>query len=291
MRVVIIGANGQLAQDIAPVLKEKAHEVAGLTHAHIEVAELDSVRDALTPARPDVVINTSAYHKVDVVEDEPDRAFAVNATGPRNLVLVCRELDAPLVHLSTDYVFSGSKGSPYVEEDAVAPVNLYGVSKAAGEMAVRYLWPRHWIVRTSGLYGVAGSSGKGGNFVETMLRLAQEGKPIKVVNDQTLTPTSTRSLARQIASLIETDAYGTYHATCQGACTWYDFAAEIFSAAGLAPELSTQTTVESGARAIRPTWSVLENAALKSLKLDLMPDWQDALRAYLQERQVSRCSA
>ena len=290
MRVVIIGANGQLAQDIGPALTEKAHEVTGLTHAQIEVAELDSVRDALAPARPDVVINTSAYHKVDVVEDEPDRALAVNATGPRNLALVCRELDAALVHLSTDYVFSGSK-SPCVEEDAVDPVNLYGVSKAAGEMAVRYLWPRHWIVRTSGLYGVAGSSGKGGNFVETMLRLANEGKSIKVVNDQTLTPTSTRSLARQIAALIGTDAYGTYHATCQGACTWYDFAAEIFSASGLAPELSTQTTAESGARATRPTWSVLENAALKSLRLDLMPDWQDALRAYLQEREVSRCSA
>ena len=291
MRVVIIGANGQLAQDIGPALKDKAHEVIGLTHAQIEVAELDSVRDALAPARPDVVINTSAYHKVDVVEDEPDRAFAVNATGPRNLALVCRELDAALAHLSTDYVFSGSKGSPYVEEDAVDPVNLYGVSKAAGEMAVRYLWPRHWIVRTSGLYGVAGSSGKGGNFVETMLRLANEGKSIKVVNDQTLTPTSTHSLARQIAALIETGAYGTYHATCQGACTWYDFAAEIFSACGLAPELSAQTTAESGARATRPTWSVLENAALKSLQLDLMPDWQDALRAYLQEREVSRCSA
>ncbi|NQT18664.1 MAG: dTDP-4-dehydrorhamnose reductase [Planctomycetes bacterium] len=291
MRVVIIGSNGQLAQDLHPALQQNGHEVIGLTHAQIEVAELDSVRDALTPARADVVINTSAYHKVDVVEEDPDRAFAVNATGARNVAVACRELNAALVHLSTDYVFSGRKGSPYVEGDAVDPVNLYGVSKAAGEMAVRYLWPRHWIVRTSGLYGVAGSSGKGGNFVELMLRLAHEGKPIRVVNDQTLTPTSTRSLARQISSLIETGAHGTYHATCQGACTWYDFTIEIFAASGLKADLSTQTTAESGAEATRPAWSVLANAALQSIELDLMPNWQDALREYLREREMSRCTA
>lgn len=288
MRVVVIGANGQLAHDLIPVLEAVGYEVVGLMHAQIEVSDLESVRTALGAAQPQIVINTAAYHKVDEVEDNPDQAFAVNAVGPRNLALVCRDLEAPLVHLSTDYVFSGRKGSPYVESDPVDPVNIYGISKAAGEMVLRYLWPQHFIVRSSGLYGIAGSSGKGGNFVELMLRLAREGRSIKVVNDQKLTPTSTRALARQIAALIRTQAYGTYHATCQGECTWYDFAAEIFRRSGLNPELAPQTTAQSGTRVIRPPYSVLENANLKRIGLDLMLPWQDAFVAYLQEREVKR---
>ena len=296
MRIALIGANGQLAQDLAPVLEESGHQVTGLTHAQtrlpepcggqVEVADLDSVRAALVPMRPELVINTSAYHKVDEVEENPGKAFAVNAVGPRNLALACRDMDAVLVHMSTDYVFSGRKGTPYVEDDPVDPVNIYGVSKAAGEMIIRYLWPKHFIVRVSGLYGKAGSSGKGGNFVETMLRLAREGKPIKVVNDQTLTPTSTVAAARQIAVLIATDAYGIYHATCQGECTWYEFAAEIFRAAGVEVDLSPQTTAQSGAIAIRPTYSVLWNQRLKMLGKDVMPAWQDALMSYLADRRA-----
>jgi len=285
MRVVIIGANGQLAHDLAPALAEAGHEVVGLTHAQVEVADLDSVRSALRAAEPELVINTSAYHKVDEVEDNPTHAFEVNATGPRSLAIACTEAHAVLVHLSTDYVFSGRKRRPYVESDAVDPVNIYGVSKAGGEMILRYLWPRHFIVRSSGLYGLAGSSGKGGNFVETMLRLAREGKSIKVVNDQTLTPTSTRALAGQIVALVGTEAFGTYHATCQGECSWYDFAVEIFRFSGVNADLSAQSTPESGARAKRPAYSVLDNAALKSIRLDLMPGWQDALKEYLGERE------
>lgn len=288
MRVVIIGSNGQLAHDLTPALREDGHEVLGLTHAQIEVADLASVRNALVAAEPELVVNTSAYHKVDEVEENPDRAFAVNAIGPRNLALVCRELDASLMHLSTDYVFSGETSRPYVETDAPAPVNLYGVSKAAGEMAIRYAWSKHLIVRTSGLYGVAGSSGKGGNFIETMLRLARDGKPIKVVNDQTLTPTWTRALARQVGALLRTEAWGTYHATCQGQCTWFEFAAAIFQCSGLHPDLSPQTTAQSGARARRPKYSVLDNLALRSLGLDVLPDWRDALEGYLKDRGLTR---
>ena len=284
MRIALIGSNGQLAQDLAPALEENGHAVTGLTHAQIEVAELDSVRTALAPARPELVINTSAYHKVDEVEENPNKAFAVNAVGPRNLALVCRDLSAVLVHMSTDYVFSGRKGRPYVEDDPVDPVNIYGVSKVAGEMILRYLWPRHFIVRVSGLYGKAGSSGKGSNFVELMLRLAREGKPIKVVNDQTLTPTPTRAVARQIAALIGTDAYGTYHATCQSECTWYEFAAEIFRAAGVAADLSPQTTAQSGARASRPCNSVLDNEELRKRGIDVMPDWRRAVHEYIVAR-------
>lgn len=285
-RVVLIGANGQLGQDLARVwaLERPADELVGLDHGRIEVADLGSVRSALADARPDLVINTAAFHKTDVVENEPARAFEVNAVGARNVALVCRELGAVLVYMSSDYVFSGEKGSPYVESDPPDPINVYGVSKAAGEMLVRYLWPRHFVVRSSGLYGAAGSSGKGGNFVELMLRLAREGKPIKVVDDQTLTPTPSVALARQIAVLAGTDRHGTYHATCLGETSWFGFAAEIFRQAGVAAELSPQTTAESGAVARRPRYSVLDNAGLRRLEADLLPDWRRGLTTYLSER-------
>lgn len=286
MKVLIIGANGQLAHDLRRVLEENGARdvVTGLTHAQIEISDLTSVRETLSTHRPEVVINTSAFHKVEVCEDEPALSFAVNAVGPRNLALACRELNCIVLHLSTDYVFSGNQRKAYTETDRVDPVNIYGISKAAGEMALRYIWPKHYIVRSSGLYGVAGSSGKGGNFVELMLRLAKEGNEIRVVNDQILTPTSTRALAQQIVKLIDTSAYGTYHATCQGECSWYEFAAEVYRQVGVTPPLVPQTTAQSGTRARRPVYSVLENAALNQLGIDEMPDWRAALGAYLQEK-------
>lgn len=285
-RVALVGAAGQLAQDLKRVWAERhpADELIGLSHGEIEVTDLESVRSALLPHAPNLVINTSAYHRVDEIEDNPGQAFAVNGTGALNLARTSRELDAALVHLSTDYVFSGSLARPYTEADLPDPPCVYGVSKVAGEMLIRTAWPRHFIVRSSGLYGVAGSAGKGGNFVETMLRLAGEGRPLRVVDDQVLTPTATLPLARQLAELVESDAFGTYHATCQGECSWYRFAAEIFDQAGIAVDLSTQTTAESGARAVRPTYSVLDNAALRGLSLEVLPPWEEALAGYLQQR-------
>jgi dTDP-4-dehydrorhamnose reductase len=292
--VVLIGAGGQLAHDLerAWPARRPGDRLIGLSHAEIEVADSDSVRQALFPLEPGLVVNTSAYHRVDEIEDQPERAFAVNAVGVRNLALACRELDAVLVHLSTDYVFSGRLGRPppHVEDDPVDPPNVYGASKVAGEMLLRQAWRRHFIVRSSGLYGVAGASGKGGNFVETMLRLAGEGRPMRVVADQVLTPTSTAALAEQLVVLCGTEAYGTYHATCQGECSWHRFASEIFAQAGMKVELAAQTTAESGARALRPVYSVLENRALAGLGLDLLPPWQEALAGYLRERQAARAA-
>jgi dTDP-4-dehydrorhamnose reductase len=218
---------------------------------------------------------------VDAVEEDVDRAFQVNATGARNLAIACRDSDAALVHISTDYVFSGRGSRPYVEDDPVEPLNVYGVSKAAGEMLVRAAWPKHYIIRTCGLYGIAGSSGKGGNFVETMLRLAEASQRIRVVNDQVLTPTHTAALGRQMVRLVTSGAFGTYHATCQGACSWYEFAQEIFRQAGREPDLEPQTTAESGSRVRRPAYSVLENRRLRDLGLDVMPGWREALTDYL----------
>jgi dTDP-4-dehydrorhamnose reductase len=281
--VVVIGSNGQLGSDLCREWASRypGDALVGLTHADVEVSDLESVRRALEGHAPDLVINTSAYHRVDEVEDDPDRAFAVNASGPRHLALVCRDLDAVLLHMSTDYVFSGARRQPYVEGDQVDPLNVYGVSKAAGEMIIRTAWPKHFIVRSSGLYGVAGSSGKGGNFVETMLRLAGAGRSIRVVDDQVLTPTHTAALAAQIAVLAATGAYGTYHATCQGECSWYEFALEIFRQAGLSPSLEPQKTAQAGRAAPRPPYCVLENRGLRHLGIDVMPGWDEALARYL----------
>jgi dTDP-4-dehydrorhamnose reductase len=281
--IAIIGANGQLGSDLMRVrtAASASDKLLGLTHGDIEVTDLRSVRAALQAGNPGVVINTSAYHRVDDVEADPGRAFAVNVIGARNLALACKDLDAVLIHVSTDYVFSGRKEKPYIESDPVDPINMYGISKAAGEMAIRSLWPKHFIVRTSGLYGIAGPSGKGSNFVELMIRLARDGKSIRVVNDQILTPTPTRVLAEQIFVLSRRHEYGTYHATCQGQCSWFEFARTIFDLAGLSPTLSPQTTSQSGAVAARPAFSVLDNQHLRQLGIDGFPSWKDGLKEYL----------
>ena len=172
MRVAVIGANGQLGSDLVKALPP--HEVVPLTHGDLEVADGEAVRAALERHRPQVVVNTAAFHKVETCEREPMRAFEVNALGARNLALACREVGCALVQLSTDYVFDGAQRAPYLESDTPRPVNAYGVSKLAGEHFLRHVWDRHYIVRSSGLFGAAGSSGKGGNFVETMLRLGRE---------------------------------------------------------------------------------------------------------------------
>ena len=193
MRILLIGANGQLGSDLVKVLPRE--DTTPLTHGEIEIRDPDSIHKALQTHRPDLVINTAAWHRVDDIEREPRPAFEVNALGVRNLALACREFNCALMHFSTDYVFDGRKRTPYEETDTPNPLSAYGISKLAGEHFIRYLWPKHYIVRSTGLYGVAGSSGKGGNFVETMLRLARAGKPIRVVDDQVLTPTYTADLA------------------------------------------------------------------------------------------------
>ncbi len=283
MRVLLIGAGGQLGSDLVKAL---AHEdLIALTHGDIEVCDPASVRAAMQSYAPQVVINTAAFHRVDDCEREPERAFAVNALGVRNVALVCKEQGCVLLHLSTDYVFDGHKGSAYDESDAPRPINAYGISKLAGEFFIRYLLDKYYIVRTSGLYGVAGSSGKGGNFVELMLRLAREGKEIKVVNDQTLSPTYTVDLAQALARLIHTERYGLYHITNSGACSWYQFAAKVFELAGVPARLEPTTTAAFGAVARRPTYSVLAHKALLAAGLSEMRSWSAALAAYLAERQ------
>ncbi len=281
LRVLLTGARGQLSTDLAKVLVDE--ELTALDHSQLDVTSRPQVDLAIRTHHPDIVINTAAFHRVDDCENEIERAFQVNVYGARNLALACSESNAALLHVSTDYVFDGSKRTPYLEGDPARPISVYGISKLAGELVVAATLERHYIVRSSGLYGAAGASGKGGNFVNTMLRLAREGRSIKVVDDQRLTPTYTPDLARKIAWLMKTGSYGVWHVTNSGDCTWYEFAARIFETAGLRPSLSPTTSAEFGAPARRPANSVLAHGMLQRHQADDLPLWTEALDAYLRE--------
>jgi dTDP-4-dehydrorhamnose reductase len=281
-RVAVIGANGQLGHDLVKVLHD--WDLIPLTRKELDLCDFVQTRRALMVARPALVINTAAFTRVDECEDGPDQAFGVNTYAVRNLAQICAELDSVVMHLSTDYVFGGEQRTPYSEADSPNPLNVYGVSKLAGEYFVRNICPKHFVMRTSGLYGVMGSSGKGGNFVETLLRLSREGKPIRVVDDQVLTPTYTHDLARQIKALAQTDAHGLYHMTNGGQCSWYEFASTIFELLGVKPDFGPTTTAAYGAKARRPAYSVLAHANLRHVGLDDLRPWPEALAAYLAEK-------
>ena len=282
MRIAILGSNGQLGQDLVYALN--SHQLLPLTRHDFDVADHALARARLSELKPDVILNTTAYHRVDDCESQPELAYTVNALAVLNLVRIANDLDATLVHISTDYVFDGKCRSPYAEESIALPLSIYGNSKLAGEFLVRTTAKKHFVIRTCGLYGRAGSRGKGGNFVETMLSKARNGDAIRVVNDQIATPTPTLELARQMAPLITTDQYGLYHATSEGGCSWYEFAAAIFEISGVTANLSPTTTSQYKTPATRPPYSVLENARLKNLGLNRMKHWRDALSEYLQAK-------
>lgn len=284
MKVLVIGNKGQLGSDMARVLSEANYEVISLGHAQLEITSQAEVAQALREICPAAVVNCASFVRVDESECRPDVAFSVNSVGALNVAMVCAELAAACVYISTDYVFGGDKRTPYIEEDAPNPLNVYGVSKLAGEYFMRNVCAKHYVVRTSGLYGAVGSSGKGGNFVETMIRLAEQDKSIRVVNDQILTPTYTKDLAHKIKELLETDAYGLYHVTNAGSCSWYEFAQKIFDFLGLKPDCAPTTTESYGAKARRPAYSILEHGSLRRLGLGNMRSWVSALEAYLQEK-------
>jgi dTDP-4-dehydrorhamnose reductase len=287
VKCAILGAAGQLGCDLCPRLPG---DVVAWGREQAELTQPQRLRASLEAARPDVVINCAAYNLVDKAESEPDAAFAVNAWGVRNLARACRDLDITLVHFSSDYVFGLdiARHTPYAESDAAGPVSVYGLSKLTGEYLVRALCPKHFVIRTCGLYGVWGSGGKGGNFVEAMLRKAAEGKPIPVVSDQHCTPSYTVDVAGATASLIQTGRFGLYHVTNAGSCSWFEFARAIFDEAGVQADLSPTTSKEYGAAARRPGYSVLAKPAYEALGLSPLRDWRGALAAYLEERKCKK---
>jgi len=285
MQIVIIGGTGQVGSDLVRVLRDSGKKFVALSRGDLDITERSSLRDKLAKYAPDVIINCSVYHPVDDCETHPDQSFAVNATAVRDLGLAAEELGASVVHFSSDYVFDGERGRAYCEEDPPSPRSVFGASKVAGEQLLRVALPRHFIVRTSGLYGLTGSRVKRGNFVETMLRLGSQNGEVRVVNDLRMAQTSTENLARQTLALIRTRKYGTYHASDHGDYSWYEFANKIFEYSGLKVRVTPVSWRDYPSLAPRPLYSVLENRRLKALGLDQMQPIDLALQAYLKARE------
>jgi dTDP-4-dehydrorhamnose reductase len=283
MKYAVLGSAGQLGHDLCPRL---AGDVVALTRSEVDLTRPDTIRPVLHDIRADIIVNCAAYNLVDRAESDASTAFAVNCWGVRELALACRDLDCVLVHFSTDYVFGldETRRTPYGEADPPGPVSVYGLSKLAGEYFVRSLCAKHFVIRTCGLYGVWGSGGKGGNFVETMLRLGAERKPIRVVADQICTPSYTVDVATAAAALLKTSRYGLYHITNADSCSWHEFARTIFELADVSANLSPISTQEYTAAARRPRYSVLDMQSYANLGLALPRSWREAVSAYLQER-------
>jgi dTDP-4-dehydrorhamnose reductase len=287
---LLIGAAGQLGTDLAATLGKQGNLVFTPSHIELDVRDFVKLKDVMSQTQPDLVVSTAAFHKVEDCEQRPLLAFDVNAVGSMNLGRACQSLSCPLVFFSTDYVFGGDAAVPYSESALLNPLNVYGASKVAGENLLRITCEQHWILRTSGLYGLAGSSGKGGNFVENMLKKVAAGDDIRVVDDQVLTPTYTVDLAEALLALISQGQFGTYHITNEGECSWYRFTQEIFRIKGLSPSLSPVTTDEFPSLVKRPRYSVLSKRKLAATGIE-MPRWEDALGRYLAARAAAHCKS
>ena len=282
MKILLTGATGMLGRALRESLSLE-HEVIALAHADVDITDLAATLSALGRSKPQVVIHAAAWTDVDGCEQDPDRSWRVNALGSRNLAVACQDVDAACCYLSTDYVFDGEKPGPYTEFDAPNPISCYGGSKLAGERYVQTLTPRHWIVRSSWLFGPGGK-----NFVKTILAKARAGEDLRVVDDQIGSPTYTRDLARAIWKLISDPHYGIWHVTNSGTCSWYDFAAAILENTGLTgTRLEPISSKELGRPAARPRNSVLRNYCWELEGWPAVRAWSDALRDYLAHPEVA----
>ncbi len=283
-KVAICGAAGQLGFELSRVFEAAGCQLLKLGRAQLDLTNAPLVERTLAEFTPDVVINSAAYNMVDVAEQEPQAAYQVNALAVRSLAIACRQLDARLVHFSTDYVFDGTKGSPYAEEDATHPLGAYGVSKLAGEIYAQAYLENPLIIRTSGVFGPRGLRTARGNFVELMLRLAASGQPIRVVEDHVASPTYAPALAECTLAMVRARLGGVYHAGGGTPMSWYEYARLIFFAAGLAPELRATNEREYRTAARRPKFSALSNAKMERAGIPPMPPLPAAVRQYLAGR-------
>jgi dTDP-4-dehydrorhamnose reductase len=286
MRVLIIGNRGQLGSEMSAFCLRKGHDVSGVDVPDIDIRDEARTVECVVRHAPDIVINCAAYTAVDDCESRHDLAFGINEGGAANLAGAARAAGCALVHFSTDYVFDGLKRAPYVETDAAAPLSVYGFSKLAGERKIVHILERHFIFRLSWLYGAAGA-----NFVKTIRAAAiqrkAEGKPLSVVNDQIGTPTCARDVCRQVWEVVPSGAYGLYHCTSEGWCSWYDFACEIVKHAGTDVEVRPCSTSEYPRPARRPAYSVLQNLGIQRLGCGVMPDWRDGFADFLREEKAA----
>ena len=286
MKVVVLGPNGQLGSDIfaANARNGGGIDIEGVGRDVLDVTDLDRIEGVLGPMSFDALVNCTSYHKTDEVEKNASLAFTINAYAVQRMATVCDGKGARFVHISTDYVFSGDATEPYVEEDQPGPLNVYGASKLMGEGLARNAHDDTLVLRVASLFGVAGASGKGGNFVETMIRVGKEKGELRVVDDITMSPTATEDVARALLKMLQTEAPpGIYHVVNSEPATWYRFAVEIVKGAGVRAEVTPVTSEEFPTVAARPPYSVLDNEKVGGI-VEGMPSWRDALQRYLRAK-------
>ncbi|CVH78740.1 dTDP-4-dehydrorhamnose reductase [Clostridiales bacterium CHKCI006] len=275
MKVLVTGVNGQLGHDIVEECQKRNIEAIGVDVKEMDITDAHKVNEVITETKPDAIIHCAAWTAVDKAEDEVEQCRKVNCEGTRNIVNVCEKLDLPLMYFSTDYVFDGQGEEPWNEYDERHPLNVYGKTKYEGELEVERL-KKHFIIRISWVFGI-----NGGNFIKTMLRLGKERKEVSVVNDQIGSPTYTYDLARLCVDMIQTKEYGTYHATNEGICSWYEFACEIFKQAKMDVIVHPVDSTQFPTRAVRPKNSRMNQTELDKHGFTRLPSWQDALERYL----------
>lgn len=276
MKILITGSNGMLGHDLIEVLKDN-HELILTTSKTLDITDKNHVVEFICENRPDIVINSAAYTNVDGCEENKETAYNINGEGVRNLALGCSKVDCPLVHISTDYVFNGENTRPWVEDDEIGPISVYGKSKLKGEEAILEILDKFFIIRTAWLYGI-----NGGNFPKTMLELAKNHSEITVVYDEVGTPTYTPDLAKAISQLIETNYYGIYHITNSGSCSWCEFARYIFEIADKDVKVIPVTASEFARPAPRPHYSVLENKKWIENGFEPLRSYKDAIKEYIE---------
>lgn len=279
MKVLVTGVKGQLGYDVVRELQKRGHEAVGVDIDEMDITDAAAVERVMTEVQPDAVIHCSAYTAVDRAEEDIEICRRVNVDGTENIAKICKKLDCKMLYLSTDYIFSGDGERPWEPDDEASPLNAYGQSKYDGELALKKYVEKYFIVRISWVFGINGN-----NFIKTMLRLGRENGAVKVVDDQIGSPTYTYDLARLLVDMIESDRYGAYHATNEGICSWYEFAKEIFRAAGM--DNVSVTPVKSGefpVKAKRPKNSRMSKEKLVANGFSLLPAWQDAVARYIKE--------
>lgn len=279
MKVLVTGVKGQLGYDVVRELQKRGHEAIGVDIDEMDITDAAAVERVIAQTKPEAVIHCSAYTAVDRAEDDTEICRRVNVDGTENIAKICKKIDCKMLYLSTDYIFSGDGERPWEPDDEASPLNAYGQSKYDGELALKKYIEKYFIVRISWVFGINGN-----NFIKTMLRLGRENGAVKVVDDQIGSPTYTFDLARLLVDMIESDRYGAYHATNEGICSWYEFAKEIFRAAGMNDVVVTP--VKSGefpVKAKRPKNSRMSKEKLVANGFSLLPAWQDAVARYIKE--------
>lgn len=280
MKLLVTGVKGQLGYDVVKEAEKRGVEAVGVDIDEMDITDAKQVHEVITKGGYDAVVHCAAWTAVDKAEDMEEACRKVNKEGTENIAQVCEVLDIPIMYFSTDYVFNGQGSEPWKEYDKRAPLNVYGQTKYEGELAVEKL-AKHFIIRIAWVFGKNGN-----NFIKTMLRLGKERGAVSVVNDQIGSPTYTYDLAKLVLDMIQSDKYGTYHATNEGICSWYEFACEIFKQAGMNVQVTPVSSDEFPTKAKRPCNSRMNKTELDRNGFDRLPTWQDALHRYLKELEI-----